>query len=201
MDLTLQGIVNAFVAMPAWEVLAVVLGITYVILAAKESLWAWGFAFFSTVIYTILFWEGALVSSSFLNLYYMVMAVYGFILWRSGENGEELEISVWENHRILTVIFVGVLVSFATGYISQTYADAKHAYLDAFVMIFSIIATWMLAKKILQTWLMWIVIDSAAVVLYWKSGYHATIILFVLYVILAFYGYSSWWKTYHDSRP
>jgi nicotinamide mononucleotide transporter len=194
MDLTLQGIVNAFVAMPTWEVLAVVLGITYVILAAKESLWAWVFAFFSTVIYTILFWEGALVSSSFLNLYYMIMAVYGFILWRGGENGEELEISIWGNRYILTVIFSGVLVSLVAGYISHTYVDAKHAYLDAFVMIFSIIATWMLAKKILQTWLMWIVIDSAAVVLYWKSGYHATIILFLLYVVLAFYGYASWRK-------
>lgn len=194
MNLSLDDIVNAFAAMPAWEVLAVILGISYVILAAKESLWAWVFAFFSTVIYTILFWEGALVSSSFLNLYYMVMAVYGFILWRGGENGEELEISVWENRYILTVVFAGVLVSLATGYISHTYADAKHAYLDAFVMIFSIIATWMLAKKILQTWIMWIVIDSAAIVLYWQSGYHATIILFSLYVVLAFYGYASWRK-------
>ena len=194
MDLSLQGVVNAFVAMPPWEVLAVVLGITYVILAAKESLWAWVFAFFSTIIYTVLFWEGALVSSSFLNLYYMVMAVYGFILWRGEENGEELEVSVWETHHILMVIFVGILVSLTAGYLSQTYADAKHAYLDAFVMIFSIIATWMLAKKILQNWLIWIVVDSVAVVLYWKSGYHATIVLFVLYVVLAFYGYASWRK-------
>jgi len=194
MDLTLQGIVNAFVAMPAWEVLAVVLGITYVILAAKESLWAWVFAFFSTIIYTVLFWEGALVSSSFLNLYYMIMAVYGFILWRGGDDGEALEVTFWKNRKILVVIFAGFIVSMFTGYLSHTYADAKHAYLDAFVMIFSIIATWMLAKKILQTWLLWIVIDSAAVVLYWKSGYHATIILFVLYVILAFYGYASWRK-------
>jgi nicotinamide mononucleotide transporter len=194
MSFTFDDKVNAFVAMPAWEVLAVVLGITYVILAAKESLWAWVFAFFSTLIYTILFWEGALVSSSFLNLYYMIMAVYGFILWRGGEDGEALEVTSWRNRKILVVIFIGIIVSMLAGYLSQTYADAKHAYLDAFVMIFSIIATWMLAKKILQTWLLWIVIDSAAVVLYWKSGYHATIVLFVLYVVLAFYGYASWRK-------
>lgn len=198
MDLTLQGIINAFVVMPAWEVLAVVLGITYVILAAKESLWAWVFAFFSTVIYTVLFWEGALVSSSFLNLYYMLMAVYGFILWRGGEDGEELEISIWENRHIVAVVFAGVLLSLGAGYLSGTYVDAKHAYLDAFVMVFSIIATWMLAKKILQNWLIWIVVDSAAVFLYWKSGYHATIVLFILYVILAFYGYATWRKAYRE---
>jgi nicotinamide mononucleotide transporter len=198
MSFTLDDIVNAFTAMPPWEILAVLLGITYVILAAKESLWAWGFAFFSTIIYTVLFWEGALVSSSFLNLYYMIMAIYGFILWRGGENAEELEVSVWENYHLLMVIVAGVFVSLIAGYLSETYADAKHAYLDAFVMIFSIIATWMLAKKILQTWLIWIVVDSAAVVLYWQSGYHATIVLFVLYVVLAFYGYASWRKVYRE---
>ena len=126
----------------------------------------------------------------------MLMAVYGFILWRGRESGEELKITVWNTRYILIVISIGVLVSLVVGYLSQTYAEAKFAYLDAFVMIFSVIATWMLAKKILQTWLFWIVIDLAAIVLYWQSGYHATIILFTLYVVLAFYGYSSWRKVY-----
>jgi len=198
MSFTFDDIVNAFAAMPPWEVFAVILGISYVILAAKESLWAWVFAFFSTIIYTVLFWEGALVSSSFLNLYYMLMAVYGFILWRGGENGEELKITVWDIRHIFTVIFAGILVSLIVGYLSQTYAQAKYAYLDAFVMIFSVIATWMLAKKILQTWIFWIVIDAAAIVLYWQSGYHATVILFALYVVLAFYGYASWRKAYRE---
>lgn len=180
--------------MPAWEVLAVILGVAYVIFAAKESLWAWGFGFFSTFIYTILFWEGALISSSLLNFYYMIMAVYGYLLWRADGNGETLEVTVWENGYTLSVIAIGIVVSVVTGYLFDTYIGANHAYLDAFVMIFSVIATWMLAKKILQTWIFWIVIDIAAVVLYWKSGYHVTIVLFSLYVVLAFYGYTSWRK-------
>jgi nicotinamide mononucleotide transporter len=61
-------------------------------------------------------------------------------------------------------------------------------------MVFSVITTWMLAHKILENWLYWIVIDSAAVILYWKSGYYVTIILFILYIILAFYGYFKWYK-------
>ena len=97
------------------------------------------------------------------------------------------------------VIFAGIAASLIIGYLSHTHADAKHAHLDAFVMVFSIIATWMLAKKILQTWIFWIVIDIAAIVLYWKSGYHATIILFALYVVLAFYGYASWRKAYREA--
>ena len=84
MDFFPEGISSAFAQMSGWEVLAVVFGIAYVLLAAKESLWAWFFGFLSTLIYTLIFWEGALVSSSLLNFYYMGMAVYGFILWRSG---------------------------------------------------------------------------------------------------------------------
>ncbi len=201
MDLSLAGIASAFAQMSGWEILAVVFGIAYVLLAAKESLWTWLFAFLSTIIYTILFWEGALVSSSLLNFYYMIMAVYGFILWRSGgEKGKELEISRWSLNKNVMVIILGFAIAIFLAYLSDTYTEAKFPYLDTFVMVFSVIATWMLAKKVLETWLYWMVIDSAAIVLYWKSGYLATIILFVLYVILAFYAYYSWWKTYHEPR-
>jgi nicotinamide mononucleotide transporter len=198
MDLSLQGITNAFMQMSGWEVLAVLFGIAYVLLAAKESLWTWLFAFLSTVIYTLLFWEGALVSSSLLNFYYMIMAVYGFILWRSGgEQGEELEISQWSLKKNCFVIAIGLMTAALLGYLSDTYTDARFAYLDTFVMVFSVIATWMLANKVLENWFYWMVIDSTAIVLYWKSGYLATIILFLLYVILAFYAYYSWRKAYY----
>ena len=201
MDFSLAGINASFAQMSGWEILAVFFGIAYILFAAKESLWAWFFGFLSTIIYTILFWEGALVSSSLLNFYYMIMAVYGFILWRSGgEKGDELEISRWSVKKNVTVIVSGLIMAIFLAYLSDTYTEAKFPYLDTFVMLFSVIATWMLAKKVLETWIYWMVVDSAATVLYWKSGYLATILLFVLYVILAFYAYTSWWKTYHESR-
>ena len=200
MDLSPEGVANAFTQMSGWEILAVVFGIAYILLAAKESLWTWLFAFFSTFIYTLLFWEGALVSSSLLNFYYMGMAVYGFMLWRSGgEKGEELEITGWSVKKNLFVIVSGVVIATVLGYLSDTYTDAKFAYLDTFVMVFSVLATWMLANKILENWIYWIVIDIVAIVLYWKSGYLATIILFSLYVILAFYAYVSWRKAYSEN--
>ena len=201
MQFNLETILDAFAAMPAWEIVAVVFGIAYVLLAAKESLWAWFFAFFGTLIYTILFWDGALLSSALLNFYYMIMAVYGFVLWRGGgDNSEELAITSWSFSKNITVIILGIIVSVVVGYLSATYTPAKFAYLDAFVMIFSVIATWMLANKVLENWLFWIVIDSAAVVLYWKSGYHATIVLFTFYIVLAVYGHFSWRKVFNENR-
>jgi len=152
------------------------------------------FAFLGTLIYTILFWEGALVSSSMLNFYYMIMAVYGFVLWRGGKSGKVLEVSSYTLGKNLTIIGIGLGASVVVGYLSNTYIGANFAYIDAFVMVFSVIATWMLANKILENWLYWIMTDSVATFLYFKSGYYATVVLFSLYVVLAFWGYYSWRK-------
>lgn len=194
MEFSLKTIADAFALMSGWELLAVAFGIAYVLLAAKESLWTWLFAFLGTLIYTLLFWEGALVSSSLLNFYYMIMAIYGFILWRGGKSGKVLAISSYSLVKNLSIIASGLLLSLLIGYLSDTYAQANFAYLDAFVMVFSVIATWMLANKILENWLYWIVVDSAGTYLYFKSEYYATVVLFSLYVVLAFWGYYSWRK-------
>ena len=194
MTFNIENITNAFAQMSSWELLAVAFGITYVLLAAKESLWTWLFAFFGTLIYTILFWEGALVSSSLLNFYYMVMAIYGFILWRGGKGAEELEVSTYTLNRNMAIIAIGLIVALLIGYLSETYTEAKFVYIDAFVLTFSVIGTWMLANKILENWLYWIVTDSVAIVLYFKSEYYATVVLFIIYIILSFWGYYSWRK-------
>jgi nicotinamide mononucleotide transporter len=200
MDLSVGSILQAFAQMSGWEIAATLLGIAYVLLAAKESQWAWPFAFVSTLIYTVIFWEGALVASSMLNFYYMIMAVYGFILWKKDDEGHTLAITRWSPKHHLIFMGAGIAGTVLLGTLTQTYAGAKFAYHDAFVMIFSGIATWMMAKKVLENWLYWMVVDSAATVLYYKSGYLATIVLFVLYVILAFYGYAAWRKAYREKR-
>jgi len=200
MEFNTESILNAFAMMSGWEIVATLFGIAYVILAAKESLWTWFFAFFGTLIYTIIFWEGALVSSSILNFYYMIMAIYGFILWRGDKEEKPLEVTRYGVSKNIAIILVGLVASAILGYISDTYLDAKFAYLDAFVMTFSIIATWMLANKILENWLYWMVVDSMGLFLYFKSGYYATVVLFMLYVILAFYGYYEWRKDISENR-
>jgi len=190
----MQEIIEAFAIMSRWELLAVAFGVAYVLLAAKESLWTWLFAFFGTLIYTILFWEGALFSSSLLNFYYMIMAIYGFVLWRGSKDEEELEVSSYKLNNHIEIITTGVFISLIVGYLSDTYTESHFAYLDSFVLIFSVIATWLLANKILENWLYWIVIDSVAIFLYLQSKYYATVVLFVLYIVLSFWGYYSWRK-------
>ena len=201
MDFDQSSIQNAISLISSWEIVAALFGVAYVILAAKESLWAWFFGFFSTLIYTILFWEGALVSSSFLNFYYMVMAGYGYYSWKKGaSDNTELQITSYPISKNLIIIVIGILLSIIVGYLSSTYTEAKLAYMDSFVLVFSVIATWLLTQKIIENWLYWLVIDSVAIVLYWNTGYLATVMLFMVYIILGIYAYLTWRKEFNAHR-
>jgi nicotinamide mononucleotide transporter len=189
----LQAIINAFAALSGWELIAAILGIAYVILAAKESIWCWPSAFISTLIYTALFWEGQLPMQAILNFYYMGMAIYGFILWnRHGNNDEVLHVTSWTLPKHFAYIIIATALSLGIGYYLSTNTETRLPYLDASVMIFSVINTYLMARKVLENWLYWLLIDAAAIYLYWQTGYYVTIIMFMVYLVLAVYGYKEW---------
>ncbi len=103
-DITLAGLVS----MSGWEVFAALLGIGYILFAARESQWCWPLAFISTIIYTILFWENQLPMQALLNLYYIGMAIYGFILWHRHENQTaELNIHSWVSQPGIWLLPIG----------------------------------------------------------------------------------------------
>jgi nicotinamide mononucleotide transporter len=195
----LSILMTAFSQMSGWEIAAALMGVAYILLAAKESQWCWLFAFFSTVIYTALFWEGQLPMQALLNFYYMGMAVYGFWLWhRHGVAEDSLAISSWGWSKNLLFIMGGLIVSAILTYYLETTAQSQSPTLDAYITVFSVMNTWLMAKKIIQNWLYWIIIDAAAVMLYIETAYYATALLFILNTILAAVGFMSWVKLYQQ---
>ena len=195
----LTTVVDVLLAMPNWEVVAALLGIGYVILAARESQWCWLLAFISTFIYTVLFWEGQLPMQALLNFYYMGMAVYGYLLWRRhGKQEDDLHISSWSLLEQLLFLVVGIFLTFICGLYLIQYEFSHNPFLDAGVMVFSVMNTFLMVKKVIQNWLYWIVIDAAAIILYAQNGYYATIVMYSIYLILAVIGYLSWHKLYHQ---
>ena len=198
--MTSDAIIKAFLALSGWEVFATTLGIAYVILAAKESIWCWPTAFVSTLIYTALFWEGQLPMQAILNFYYMAMAIYGFMLWnKHNKNNETIKVKTWGWHKHLAFLIIASLLSAVIGYYLANSGDTRLPYLDATVMIFSVINTWLMAQKVLENWLYWLVIDAAAIYLYWQTGYYVTIIMFGVYLMLAIYGYKEWRDSLKES--
>ena len=195
-----QAIFEALLAQSGWEWLAAGLGIAYVILAARESIWCWPAAFFSTMIYTVLFWEGQLPMQALLNFYYLAMAVYGFMLWKKHARHED-NISIHSKPIKFHLIFIasGLALTALIGTYLSSSPENRLPYLDALVTVFSIMTTVLMARKVLENWLYWIVIDSLAIALYWQTGFYVTIIMFMVYLVLAVYGYKNW-KTLIKSK-
>lgn len=175
-----------------WEVIAAALGIVYVVLAARESVWCWPAAFASTLIYSALFWHSQLPLQALLNLFYLFMAVYGWLSWRKHSNPQnDLKISNRPGRFHVLFVASGLLLT----YLSANYLPlppSQMPYLDAFVMVFSVMTTVLMARKILENWLYWMIIDSAAIMLYWQTGFYVTIVMFLLYLGLAVKGYQHW---------
>lgn len=197
----IQAVTQALQGMSAWEITAASMGVAYILLAAKESQWCWLFALLSTLIYTVLFWEGQLPMQALLNVYYMGMAVYGFWLWRKhGAQTNALTISRWHWRQHLIFVVVGVVMSGLVSMYLQKTGQSQSPVLDACTTVFSVMNTWLIAKKVLENWLYWVVIDAAATVLYVQTGYYATAALFVLNTLMAVAGFIHWVKLYKQQR-
>ena len=135
-----------------------------------------------------------------LNIYYMGMAVYGWTLWRKQNQTQEyVVISSRPAKFHIVFILSGLALSLATAYYLDQVIGSRLPYLDAFVMVFSVMNTVLMARKVIENWLYWLVINSAAIALYWQTGYYVTIVMFGMYFFLAIAGYLNWKKIQRQS--
>lgn len=191
----LEAVYEAIMSTSSWEGLAVLLSLSYLFLAMRQSLWCWPAAFLSTLIYAILFFDASLLMDSALNAYYLIMAVYGWYAWKHGKKGnEEREISSWGVVKNVKIIGMLIAVSLLFGYLMATYTRADFAYLDSATTVFAVFTTYMLAQKILENWLYWIVIDTVSIYIYIQKAFYLTAVLFFLYTVLAAFGFYQWKK-------
>tara|TARA_X000001036_G_C20542000_1_gene750738 strand:+ start:289 stop:882 length:594 start_codon:yes stop_codon:yes gene_type:complete len=173
------------------ESIAVLFSITYVILAAKQNIWCWAFAAISVILYIYICFTTQLFAETFLQFFYLYMAAYGYYNWnKSGE----INASQWSASRHLFLILCGSVLAFLTGFYFATYTQAKMPIIDSFTTVFSIIATYMITKKILENWLYWIVIDVTSIYIYFNRDLHLTSLLFMAYTIISVFGYLYWLK-------
>lgn len=190
----------ALMAMNPWEAAAVTLAVVYLLLVVRENIWCWAAAFVSTLIYLFLFYRVQLFMESALQVFYLGMAVYGWQQWRHGSpEGGELHISTWPLSHHVFVISGILAVSFLSGWLLATHTDAAFPYLDSFTSWAAVFTTFMVARKKLENWIYWFVIDSVSIYLYVGRGMYLTAALFVLYVIIVVFGFLKWQREYRLS--
>ncbi len=208
------GILNAIQVMSYWEALAVVLGVAYLVLAMRENSWCWYAAFGSTAIFSWLFFDVSLVMESALNVYYLLMAIYGWYVWNKSQssnsnnpnseasNKKESGISItrWRAQQHIIAIGGVIVLSLVSGYLLNNHTTAVMPYLDSFTTWGAVLTTYMVANKILENWLYWLVIDTVAIYLYVDRELYLTALLMIIYVVLAIFGFKMWLKTYQEDK-
>lgn len=178
------------------EVFAVFFGLLYLILLIAERIECWIFGILSSLLSIFLFYHTKLYSEAILYSYYVIMGFYGFFLWRqkSENNLSTLSVNEHKSSYHLYYILLCSFLAFSLGFIFDNTTDAERPYIDSFTTIFSFLATYLQAKKVLSSWKYWMVINSITVGLYFDKGLGIYAILMIVYLIMSILGYLRWRK-------
>lgn len=199
-------LVQRWATLSGWEIAAVLLALVYLLLAVRQNRWCWVAALVSTAIFTALFWQVQLMMQSGLNIYYMGMALYGWWHWRHGSSGQgALPITRWRWRRHARALGLIVLLAVISGFFLERHTGAAWPYLDSFITWGAVVTTFMVARKVLENWAYWMVINSLAIVLFLDRGMALTAALHAAYLVISVVGWISWHRDYrrhgHDPAP
>jgi len=176
-----------------WEIF--ITALVYIVLAAFENVWCWLFGIISSALSVYLCYTGNLFLESGLSFFYVVIGLYGWYQWMHGSEGKTaLKIISYSKNKNVYLILIGLAAWAPLGFVAHTFSTQALPYLDAFITAFSLVATWMTAKKIIQNWLYWIVIDALAIILYASREFYLIALLYFIYTLIALVGYIKWRK-------
>ena len=183
------------------ESIAVLFAIVYLVLAIRQNIWCWAAAAISTSLYLVLMFAARLYMESALQVFYLCMAAYGWWCWRHGDRvGDTLQVSSWANAVHLRAVVAVLAATLFSGWLLGRFSDQALPYLDSFTTWGALLATWMVARKVLENWLYWFVIDSVSIYLYISRDLFLTAGLFAGYLVLIVIGYRAWRKTMHTGQ-
>ena len=181
------------------EIFAVIFAFLYLFLAMKQHIACWYAAFISTFLYILIYWDVSLYMESVLNVYYLVMAMYGWSNWNRKSKINKNYVISWSylNHLIVVVLIL-ILTIISGFYLSKT--DAVYPYLDSFTTWASVTTTFMVAQKVLSNWIFWIIINSVAIFLNLDRELYFTVYLLLIYQLMSVFGYYQWRKSFYDNK-
>ena len=181
------------------ELLGAILGIAYIFFSIRQSILTWPIGLLTSLLYVWVFLVSKLYADMGLQMYYVVISIYGWYEWLRGNQSNHSEpIKVSRMTLILSLVLatISFLIFILIWFILKNYTDSQVPMADAFATSLSIVATWMLARKILEHWLIWIFVDAFSIGLFWYKDLLPTVILFAVYTVMAYIGYREWKKEF-----
>ena len=179
---------------------ATVAGFLSVYLAARQNIWTWPTTVVSVSIYLYIFFLTNLYGNSALQIYFLGTAIYGWYYWNKRKKSDEKPISSLNKQQALLTIGTMLLLGFCFGFALQRWTDSDVPYIDGFCTAMSLVAQFLMTRKILQSWIIWVTVDICYIPLYFYKDLAMTTILYVVFTIIAWKGYIDWRKTYRNSE-
>jgi nicotinamide mononucleotide transporter len=178
------------------EILGVIFSLLYLFFSIRQKILLWPMGIISALLYMVVFYQSKFYADMGLNGYYFIISIYGWILWNRGRNetGGGLPVTRIKSRLALLLAVITLGTFFGIGLLLDNFTDSPVPYWDAFTTAVSFTATWMLARKILEHWILWIIVDAVSMGLYLYRGLYPTLVLFAVYTAMAVIGFIQWKK-------
>ncbi len=178
------------------EIAAVAVSLSGVILTVRQNIWCWPVGIVGVVLYTILFWQTRLYADMGLQVVYAVLSFYGWYEWLHGSSDRtELPVTHVRRRSLVVAIVAALAFAMSLGFLLERFSDAALPLLDSFLTAFSLVAQWLLTRKHVENWLVWIVVDVVYIGMFAFKDLYLTAGLYALFLVLAVLGYRSWKRT------
>ena len=179
-----------------FELLAAGLGFVAIFLQIKQNVWYWLVSIIMVSMYIYIYIDARLYADMSLQVYYLVISFYGWYMWLFGKqvNNHKTKLSVSTSTQSLLGVLgiISVILFFLIAWILIQFTNSDLPYWDSFTTSLSFVATWMLARKKLENWLIWIVVDAVSTGIYINKELYPTAVLFTFLTVLAIVGFRKW---------
>lgn len=188
------------------EIIGTAIGIIYLWLEYKANAWLWVASIAMPAIYIKVYYDAGLYADLGISIYYILASVYGLLCWLKGkgaasDGGEQTSgITHTPRSRWLPLAAIFVAIFLVIGFILSRFTDSTVPWADSFTTALSIVAMWMLARKYVEQWIVWIVADVACGVLYVYKDLPFTAALYLAYAVIAVFGYRKWKRIMKTNR-
>ena len=185
------------------EVFGAITGLIYIYFSIKENILLWPIGIISSAIYIYVFFVSKFYADMSLQFYYLFISIYGWFLWTKGktkDTNENIFIRKVPSKIYIYLSIITIFLFIGIGLFLDKATDSPLPYWDSLTTSLSIIATWMLAKKYIDQWIIWIIVDLISTILYIYKELYPTAILFTVFTIMAFVGYNQWKKSITDAK-
>ena len=193
-----QHIIEQFLAITWIEWFGTITGALCVYLAAKENILNWPIAILSVITYIYIFYNAKLYGDTILQFYFLVTSIYGWYYWSYGKSNSlksERPVGSLVKKDWLLIIAIQIIFSIIIGVLLDRYTDTDVPFVDSFCTVMSFIAQYLMTRKKLENWLLWIFVDIIYIPLYIHKNLLATSVLYFAFLFIALQGYIDWKKT------